>query len=954
MNNNPPRRKLIEISIPVEAINAAAAREKSIRYGHPSTLHLWWARRPLAACRAILFGQLVDDPSSWPEYFCSAGEIEMERKRLHHIIMSLVDWDSSGNEPVLAAARYEIAASIARSRREIPPRKQESDKVTKYLQDHAPSVVDPFSGGASISLEAQRLGLRANGSDLNPVAVIIGKALVEIPTRFQLARPVNLATDVQANMFKSQNVSEAIRSDIRFYGELVADEAMKRVGHLYRLDSNTSEDRAQPIAWLWARTVRSPDPSAKGAEVPLISSYLLSAKPGKQSWLEPFLDERLPNGYGFNVCNGELSEGNRELVKRGTKAGKGNFVCLLTGTPISEKYLRAEGCAGRIGARLLAVVLEGNRGRTYIAAGSNPKFPIVQEQIGPEGELYEKALGFRVPAYGYRRWVDLFNSRQLTVLTSLVTVIKEMHSRIEADARASGLPSESESLADGGSGARAYADAIVTYLALALDRSAMGGNTLTRWNPVGEKAQHMFGRQAISMIWDFAETNILGNATGSFRSGIEMAVNSLLFSNGVPAIISWRNATQLELREKVLICTDPPYYDNVGYADLSDFFYVWLRMTLGELWPNLFRRLSTPKEEELVATPHRHGGSEQAEAFFMDGMRMALNQIRHVATDDYPACIFYAFKQSETSSDGVTSAGWAAFLQAMVDSGIAIDGTWPLRTEMATRMRGLTSNALASSVVIVCRKRIEDAPTITRAEFVRTLKREMPDSIDDIRNAGVSPVDMQQSVIGPGMGVFTRYTKVLESDDTPMTVKTALTLINRVWEEIENELDANFDPETQVALAWFASYGYETKKSGELNVVANAKNVPERALFDAMVFKNLHGNTALTPRGELTLDWRPSADKHVTVWRCVQQVARMLNAEQGGGEAAAKLVAEMGVRAADAQKLAYRLFEISTRKGLNEEALVYNELAQEWAKLEDLAASPVPAPRAKAQASFQF
>ena len=294
-------------------------------------------------------------------------------------------------------------------------------------------------------------------------------------------------------------------------------------------------------------------------------------------------------------------------------------------------------------------------------------------------------------------------------------------------------------------------------------------------------------------------------------------------------------------------------------------------------------------------------------------------------------------------------------MQAIVDSGLTIDGTWPVRTELSNRLVGIGANALASSVVLVCRKRSAAASVVTRAEFIRILKRELPDAIDDIRKAGVGPVDMQQSVIGPGMGVFTRYDKVLESDDSRMSVRTALMLINRVWEEIENELDANFDPKTQVALAWYGSYGYEAKKSGELNVIANAKNVPEKALFESGVFKNLHGNAALTPRAELPLVWSPATEKHLTVWRCVQQVARVLKAEEGGGDAAAKLVAQMGSRAADAQKLAYRLFEIATRKGLKDEALVYNELAQEWAKLEDLAASAaLTMPATEAQAAFQF
>lgn len=398
-----------------------------------------------------------------------------------------------------------------------------------------------------------------------------------------------------------------------------------------------------------------------------------------------------------------------------------------------------------------------------------------------------------------------------------------------------------------------------------------------------------------------------------------------------------------------VISTDPPYYDNIPYADLSDFFYVWLRRSLSNVWPDLFRRLSVPKSEELVADTKRHNGREAAEEFFMRGMERALSHMLRLSSDAFPLAIYYAFKQSAVTDDGTTSSGWAAFLQAIVSSGFLVDGTWPMRTESVVGLKG-KRNALASAIVLVCRKRDIRASTTTRSDFVRALKREMPNAIDDIRKAGVGPVDMQQSVIGPGMGIFTRYSKVLEDDDSAMTVKTALALINRVWDEIENELDTAFDAPTQVALAWFGSHGFDARSSGELIGVANAKNVPDRVLFDSGVFKDLRGKTALTPREELPADWSPAVDASPTVWECVQHTARVLAAEDGGREAAARLVREMGARSADARALAYRLFEIASAKGWSAEALVYNELAQEWAGLEELAQSLTPAGEAEPQA----
>ena len=449
-----------------------------------------------------------------------------------------------------------------------------------------------------------------------------------------------------------------------------------------------------------------------------------------------------------------------------------------------------------------------------------------------------------------------------------------------------------------------------------------------------------FGRQALPMVWDYAESNTFSGMAGDFGVSLNNMMRVLRDANPQSAgSIGNINASKNSFPIRpIVISTDPPYYDNIGYADLSDFFYVWLKRSLGGVWPNLFRRLTTPKTDELVATPYRHGGKEEAEAFFMQGMGEALTAMRKAATDAEPLTIYYAFKQSELAAEGVTSAGWASFLQAVVDAGLAVDGTWPVRTELANRMIAKDSNALASSIVLVCRKRGEAAQTVTRAEFIRALKREMPEAVDKIRKAGVGPVDMPQSIIGPGMGVFTRFARVLEDDDSAMGVKTALALINRVWGEIENDLDANFDPETQVALAWFATYGFDARTSGDLIMLANAKNIPSSALFASGVFENLHGKARLTPREQLDPNWSPATDKTPTIWECVQHTARVLNADHGGAEAAAALVAAMGARAEAARALAYRLYEIASQKSWAAEALVYNELAQEWAHLDTLAA----------------
>lgn len=778
----PIRKKLIEVSIPLEAINAASVREKQIKTGKPLQLHHYWARRPLTTCRAVIFAQMVDDPSAWPDRFPTEEMQDSERRRLHKVMERMVPWEASNDKAALNAARWEIARSVAWGLGNEPPSADDPAAVFSYLQTYAPPVCDPFSGGASIPIEAKRLGLRAYGADLNPVAVLVGKAIAEIPSRFYKRPPVNPSAQVQMGQGGRWNGVgvQGLAEDVRYYGHWLRDAAEKRVGHLYPKIALPDGGAATAVAFLWARTVRSPDPAAKGAMVPLVSSFVLSTKPGKRAWVEPVIDPAAPDGYRFEVRTGKLEKADEDRAKKGTKTTRGNFACLLTGTPIPEEWNRAEGRAKRLGDRLLAVVAEGPKGRIYVSPTAE------QEKIArsarplwePEGELYEKALGFRVPAYGLTKWADLFTARQLVALSTFSDLVQEVRPVVLKDAIQSGLADDGVPLHSNGAGATAYADAIVTYLALALDRVADWNNALSRWENKVEVPQQLFGRHAIPMSWDFAEANPIGNSTGSLIATLENmrrsfdAIGGL--SDGVAEIIQMDAKSNKYPMGPVVISTDPPYYDNIGYADLSDFFYVWLKKTLSNTWPFLFRRLSTPKSEELVATPDRHGGRGGAEKFFMTGMKEALSAMRASSTEAEPLAIYYAFKQAELADEGITSAGWSSFLQAIVDAELVLDGTWPMRTEMANRIRGQGSNALASSIVLVCRKRRPDAGVITRAELIRELKIELPAAIAAIRRAGVGPVDMQQSVIGPGMGVFSRHAKVLEDDDSSMTVKTAL------------------------------------------------------------------------------------------------------------------------------------------------------------------------------------
>ena len=947
------RKKLIEVSLPLEAINRASVREKSIRHGHPSTLHLWWARRPLAACRAVLFAQLVDDPESWPEEFPTEEDQTRERARLHRVIAEMVPWEATNDEHILNRARYEIARSLARGRGEPPPR-DEPETVLSWLAEHAPPVCDPFCGGGSIPLEAQRLGLRAHGSDLNPVAVLVSKATCEIPPKFAGLPLVNPERDPHMAWKGAQGLAQ----DIRHYGKWMRDEAESRIGHLYpkvEVDPLMAAERPDlkpyngreltVIAWLWARTIASPDPLLRGAHVPLASSFVLSSKKGKEAIVVPQVDRE--NGtYRFTVKARGITTDDLARAKSGTKAARGsNFTCLISGTPISAEHVKTESMAGRMGVRLMAVVAEGQRGRVYLDPTKEMEEAAraAEPEWRPEQNLPKNPRWFSPPDYGMPRYADLFTDRQLVALTTFSDLVAEAREKVLTDGLAAGMDADAPHLADGGTGAQAYADAVATYLGLGVGRATDFWNGNATWESGGGFVAHAFTRQAIPMVWDFAESNPFSSASGNWTDTaigwIERVVDSLRTTDAPAAVIQQDAAGKTLLVEKSIVATDPPYYDNIGYADLSDFFYIWHRRTLREVWPDLFRRLLAPKDEELVATPYRHGGTDAAEQFFMEGIGRALDNMHRSGSDAFPVTIYYAFKQSEVAKEGLTSPGWATFLQGVVDAGYMIDGTWPVRTERTARSVSIGTNALASSIVLVCRKRPTNAPVITRREFMSRLRSALPDALARIREGGVSPVDMAQAAIGPGMGVFTAASAVLEADDSPMTVRTAIALINQVRDEISGEEATGYDADTRFCIDWFETFDMAEGVSGEAITMAQAYGIGIGDLETAEVFSARGGTARLLRRDELPADWDPTTDKRLTDWECAQHLARVLESPEGGIEDAARLYARMEPdRAEAARLLAYRLYDICERKDRAAEAQVWNMLAREWPVLEATAA----------------
>ena len=919
------RKKLIEVAIPLEAINVASAREKSIRHGHPSTLHLWWARRPLAACRAVLFAQLVDDPSSHPDKFPTEEAVDEERKRLFKIIEDLVVWENSTNEVVLERARAEIRKSCGG---DLPP------------------VYDPFSGGGSIPLEAQRLGLPAYGSDLNPVAVMIGKAMIEIPPKFKDREPVHPGTRGR-NHYRN---AEGLAEDMKHYGEWMREQAFERIGHLYPqvdLPKEHGGGKATVIAWIWSRTVPSPDPAFGNVQVPIASSFLLSSKAGKEAWIAPIVDKAAKT-ISYRIRKGGTK---REIAmaKSGTKAGRAIFRCLLSDTAITPDYVKAKGTSCEMGQTLIAIVAEGRRGRIYvapndahIATAASPRASEIARECRDtflSGETPARLTGGTCHGYGLDQWGKLFTDRQLVALNTFSDLVHEARAEIERDALTAGRADDPTPLRDGGTGAKAYAEAVSVYLAFAIDRLADAGSSIATWAS-GGFIRFTFARQAIPMTWDFAECNFFSESTGNMGGALDWISKAIeTFRPGNSGESQQHDAQQATLPSGAVISTDPPYYDNIGYADLSDYFYVWLRPNAKDVYPSLTETISVPKSEELVATPYRHGGKTEAGTFFLSGMTDAISQLSKQSGNDYPATIYYAFKQSEIDQEGISSTGWATFLQAVIRAGYAVVGTWPVRTERAARTIASGTNALANSVVLVCRKKEDSAETISRAEFIGALKGELPPAIEELQKVNISPADMPQSAIGPGMGVFSRCKAVLEADDSPMSVKTALQLINRELDEYLGGIQGEFDADTRFAITWFEQNGLAAGDYGAANSIATARGISVDSVKHAGIVDSAAGKVRILKRDEIDVGWDPAADAHLTVWECCQHLIREL--EQGGEQAAALLLRKIGPAHADAAKdLAYCLYDICANKRRNAgEAASYNGLIAVWPELTRQAAA---------------
>jgi putative DNA methylase len=947
------RKKLIEVALPLEAINVASAKEKSIRHGHPSTLHLYWARRPLATARAVIFAQMVDDPSANPDLFPTEQKQNRERQRLFRIIEDLVKWENTTNEEILQTAREEIWQSWRRACADNADHPQAKELFNRQV---LPAFHDPFAGGGALPLEAQRLGLESYATDLNPVAVMINKAMIEIPPKFAVKPPVNPDVRTKPDLVgREWKGAQGLAEDVRYYGQWIKSEAQRRIGHLYPKIKVTSEmvnerpdledylgQELTIIASIWARTVKSPNPAFANVDVPLASTFMLSSKEGKEAYVQPIIEN---GGFKFKVKVGMPND--RDSVENGTKAHRANFRCILSNVPIPGDYIKAEGRHGRMGAILMALVADRGHGRVYLSpTPSQESAALTQEPTWrPEIQISGSTQYVGVRLYGMEKFDQLFTERQLVALSTFSDLVSQVREQIKIDALASGMDQDTKKLADGGLGALAYAEAVSVYLTFAVDRCANTLCSIARWTPERGQTVTAFARQAIPMTWDFPDVNPFSGAAGDFEVSVNGVIKGMTVGNQAGGYAQQSDASTQSVSLDKVISTDPPYYDNIPYADLSDFFYAWMQRSLAGVFPEIFNTLAVPKNDELVAFAYRHeDGAAGAEAFFLSGMTKAMKRIADQCHRAYPVTIYYAFKQAEGDADGgVASTGWETFLDAIVQAGFETCGTWPMRTELSNRMRGASSNALASSIVIVCRVRSNISRTVSRRDFVEALKHELSASLRHLKDSNIAPVDMAQSAIGPGMAIFTRYTKIVEADGSQLNVRDALKLINQVLDEQLAEQEGNWDADTRWGVTWFEQFGFSTGDFGLADQLARAKNTSVAGVVQAGFVSSGSGKVRILKPDELQADWDPSTDLRLTVWEMLHHLVR---AYKSGEAPAAALLAKMGDKADAAKELAYRLYGICEKKKRSVEGQLYNDLITVWPDLINQSKqAPAPATR---------
>lgn len=936
-------KKLIEVALPLPEINDASAYDKMPGIGpHPKGIHQWWARLPLPTARAILFASIVDDPEAHPEKWPGEPAQNEERERLFDIMRRMMGKKLHDAPEVYAEAHREMAA---------------------HCGGELPAVFDPFAGGGSIPLEASRLGLEAEAGDLNPVAVLLNKCNLEIAPRWSNTPPVNPSDRGRLAGSEAWRGTDGLAADVRYYAQVIHRRATDKIGYLYpkvKLHAEPGSAELNVLAWLWVRTVASPNPAAQGKHVPVASSFVLSSKSDRSVWVDPIKDQSAADGWQFEVHEGGAAKADIEQARAGTKAGKNQgFICTLMGTPIERSYIQAEGKAGRLQKRMMAVVAEGRRGRAYLAP--DPSHESVcqraaeNERIGDarinllSGALPTRAeiTGGVCTAYGLNTWGHLFTDRQILALLTAGDLINEIYPEILADAKRCKFPDED---------ATDYAVAVITFLALAIDRCADFNNALCRWSPSNQKVMNLFGKQALPMVFDFAEVNFLGTGVGSWITCAEYVADCIKVLTTGAANVGRAHqldaATEQNLSHNILVSTDPPYYNNISYAVLSDFFYVWLRRSIGKFYPNIFETVLVPKMPELIAAANRFGGDHyKAKAHFETGFHDAFSSLKQRMDPRFPLTVYYAYKQEDDEDGnanvddgdddvGVSAGrntGWETLLEALISSGFQITATWPVRASQKWRMVSMGKNALASYIVLACRPRPSNAAQIASTQFRQELRTTLPTALRHLQQGNIAPVDFAQAALGPGMAVYSRYRQILESNGKAMPVRAAIGIINQTLTEVLSELEDDFDADTRWAIAWFEQNGFAAGDFGDAEILSKAKVTSVSGLQQAGVVASKGGKVRLLRPDELPTAWEPMSDRRPIVWAMTHQLLRLYHYGQAGDVETAKFLRKVGPEGEVARELAYRLFNIAEKKKLSQEAQGYNALVLGWPEITRLA-----------------
>lgn len=745
------RKKLIESVMPVSVINRESEREKVARTGLPSSVHIWWSRRPMAAARCTLFASLIDDPSEHPELFPT--EQEQERQRLLKMAEELSLVENASNTELLKAAKAEIL---------------------RCAEGTLPTVFDPFTGSGAIPIEAHRLGLSAEATDLNAVASMITTLVSDVPTRFHNTIPVHPQTEMRLNI--PLPGAQGYAEDVRYYGEQLQEEATKRIGYMYPKIRKPNDGQELDVsAWIWARTIKCPNPNC-GCSIPLSSSYDLAKKKGSEAWVEPVAE------------NGRITfrmhrEPNTMAKEKPKVAQTAVFKCPACGEITPDAYVKECGTKHQITSQLIAIVADDGRKRLYLEPTSEQEFAakVVPPKDIPHGALPIFPQRFSPPSFGLADYADLFTDRQLVFITTMMKLAREAQNDVEKQSIEKGMSNDGITFANGGQGALAYAQAVRIALVLTISKLLDRCSNLCSWSSSsGGSLRNVFSRAAMPMIWDYAEGNPFADAGGSYANALSRTCEAIA---ALPAEGEGRttvaDCTMPNNVRNAILSTELPFYDKASYADLSDFFYIWLRYGLGDLYPEYFQTEVTPKKEELTAFAYRwNGDRQQANAFYAEGMNLAFKNLYESVSDEYPSTVAYQYKGND-AKDSALPSEWEAFVAAVCNAGFMITASWPLARKYEVTIEHAEERSIPITVVV--RKRPSDAKQTTRRFFVAAVKRELPTIVEDL-NDKVTQMDLRASVIGQALNIFSRYSKVLDADGTVMKPQMASRII-------EQELD---------------------------------------------------------------------------------------------------------------------------------------------------------------------